>query len=378
MKNVLFIGPYRQQDSWGEDARDYIRALSTNPEISLSIRPIYYTNFLAPNIDEQIVKYEHTIHNSYDIILQYALSSSFHIGQKAAKNIGIVSAEFHNGKSVYNSLILNKLSEIYVSTEYEKKALLSMDVTKPIKVIPKPINLKDISLNKENNIKFPSIIDSTFKFYCRSPHNERSNLQLLITAFHLAFSETDRVSLVLAPNADSVNTPQITRSSIEKLAQQIKNDLHTNKIFKNEIIIADYFDSNMILNIHNSCDCFINIGNGSHFDKETLIALYLGKTPIVPQNTGLESLVSGESGGFVVKTITNPILLNKPPLPDEYDLFNANYSWKSPTISSLIEVLQKAYHMHKNDRKNYQAKQSFGSTQINQYSYENIGQQLCS
>lgn len=378
MKNVLFIGPYRQQDLWGEDARDYIKAISTNSDISLSIRPIYYTNFVVSDIDSDILKYENTIHHNYDIILQYALSSSFHIGQKAQKNIGIVSAEFHSGKSVHNSLILNKLDEIYVSTEQEKKALLSMGVLKPIKIISKPLNLQDISLNQKNNIKFPSILDSTFKFYCRSSYNERSNLPLLITAFHLAFCETDRVSLVVAPGADSANSPQSIRNSIEKLSQQIKNDLHINKVFKNEIIISDYFNSNMIIDIHNSCDCYINIANGCHFDKETLIALYLGKTPIVPQHTGLESLVCGDSGGFVVKTTSTPIIINKPPLPDEYDLFNANYYWKSPVISSLIETLQKVYHTYKNDKKNYQSKQSFGSTQINQYSYENIGQQLCS
>lgn len=378
MKKVLFIGTYRQQDSWGREARDYIKAMLTNPNIALSTRPIYYTNSVETNIDSDILKTEHSTYDTYDILLQYGLTSSFHNSQKAKKNIGIVNVEFSRGESVYNNLILNRLDEIYVSTEPEKKALASGGVIKPIKVIPKPIDLEKISLQKTNLIKFPHVIDSSFKFYSRSNHDERSNLHLLITAFHLAFSELDRVSLIIAPNSDTSNQPSAIKSNIEKLAQQIKSSLHTNKIFKNEIVFTDNFSQDTIVGIHNSCDCFININSGSNFDQETLIASYLGKTPIVLQNTGLDSLIGGEKGGFVVKSENSPIVLGKPPLPADYDLFNGKYSWRTPIISSLIESMQKAYHTYKNDRKTYQEKQNFGSNQINQYSYSSVGQQLCS
>jgi glycosyltransferase involved in cell wall biosynthesis len=379
MKKVLFIGTYRQQDSWGREARDYIKAMLTNSNIALSTRPIYYTNMVETNIDNDILKCEHSTYDEYDVLLQYGLTSSFHNSQKAKKNIGIVNVEFSKGESVYNNLILNRLDEIYVSTEPEKKALTNGGITKPVKVIPKPMDLEKIPpLQKSNLIKFPSAIDSSFKFYSRSNHDERSNLHLLITAFHLAFSELDRVSLIIAPSSDASNQSSTIKNNIEKLAQQIKSSLHTNKVFNNEIVFTDNFNQDTIIGIHNSCDCFVNINSGSNFDQETLIASYLGKTPIVLQNTGLDYLVGGEKGGFIVKSENSPVVLGKPPLPEDYDLFNAKYSWRTPIISSLIETMQKVYNMYKNDRKMYQEKQNFGSNQINQYSYSNVGQQLCS
>lgn len=378
MKKVLFIGTYRQQDSWGRESRDYIKAMLTNPNIALSTRPIYYTNMVESDIDNDIIKCEHSTHDEYDILLQHGLTPSFHNSQKAKKNIGIVNVEFSKGESIYNSLVLNRLDEIYVSTEPERKALSSTGITKPIRVIPKPINLQKISLQKSNQIKFPSTIDSSFKFYSRSNHDERSNLHLLITAFHLAFSELDKVSLVIAPSSDAANQPSTIKTNIEKLTQQIKNSLHTNKVFKNEIVFTDNFTQDTIISIHNSCDCFININSGSNFDQETLIASYLGKTPIILQHTGLEYLIGGEKGGFVVKSENSPIILGKPPLPEDYDLFNAKYSWRTPIISSLVETMQKVFHTYKNDKKTYQEKQNFGSNQINKYSYTDVGQQLCS
>lgn len=378
MKKVLFVGTYRQQDSWGNEARDYIKAMLTNPDIALSTRPIYYTNIVEPNIDRDILKCEHSVYDEYDVLLQHGLTASFHNSQKAKKNIGIVNVEFNRGESIYNSLILNRLDEIYVSTEPEKKALHLAGITKPIKIIPKPFDLEQILVQKVNPIQFPHAINSSFKFYSRSGHDERSNLHLLITAFHLAFSELDRVSLIIAPSSDPVNSASTIKNNIEKLTQQIKNSLHTNKVFKNEIIFTDNFSQTAIMSIHNSCDCFVNINSGCNFDKETLIASYLGKTPIVLQNTGLDYLISGEKSGFTVKSENVPIILTKPPLPEDYDLFNAKYSWKIPLVSSLIETMQKAYHTFKNDKKTYQEKQNFGSNQIDQYSYTNIGQQLCS
>ena len=159
MKKVLFIGTYRQQDSWGRESRDYIKAMLTNPNIALSTRPIYYTNMVESDIDNDIIKCEHSTYDEYDILLQHGLTPSFHNSQKAKKNIGIVNVEFSKGESIYNSLVLNRLDEIYVSTEPERKALSSAGITKPIRVIPKPINLQKISLQKSNQIKFPSTID---------------------------------------------------------------------------------------------------------------------------------------------------------------------------------------------------------------------------
>ena len=78
MTKVLFIGPYRQKDSWGKEARSYIRSMLTNTQLQLSTRPIYYTSLIEHNIPKEIIQCEQTTHHSYDIILQHAIPGSFH------------------------------------------------------------------------------------------------------------------------------------------------------------------------------------------------------------------------------------------------------------------------------------------------------------
>jgi hypothetical protein len=376
MKKVLFVGPYRQKDSWGRAARDYICGILTNPDISLSTRPIYYSNVIENNIDSKIISCENSYNNSYDYVLQYGFPSSFNTGG-LHKNIGILNIEFSKGQSDINTLLLNRLDEIYVSTVIEKSILVNMGVTKPISVVPRPINLEAIAENitKKENI-FPKYINSTFKFYSFCSAQDRDNLEILITAFHLAFGEQDRVSLVLSPFVESHEINSY-RSSIEKICSKIKTKLRTNTVFKNEIIIPNSYSLEKEIIIHNSCNCYINITSGYNYDPAVVSAMYLGKTPVILSNTGLESLIEGEKSGFIVKSENHPILLENAPLSTEYDLFNANYFWKKPNIQSLIDTLKKAYFMYKNNKTEYKNKQNYGSKKINDFSYEKIGNSIC-
>jgi hypothetical protein len=378
MKRVLFVGPYRQKDEWGRSARDYIRALLTNNDISLASRPIYYSSLIEHNIPSSISSCEKYYSDTYDYIIQYGFPASFNINN-IAHNIGILNIEFSKGQSHINTILLNRLNEIYVSTEQEKSILTNMGIKSKISVIPKPIDLEEIANNlkkKPLNSIFPQYFNSTFKFYCFSGAEDRRNLDMLLTAFHLAFGEQDRVSLIIAPNLPN-NDIQSNKIAIENLCKKIKNNLRTNRIFKNEMIIPGHYDLSQEIAIHNACDCYINISSGCHYDSSAIIASYLGKTPIVLGNTGLESLLDGESSGFVVKSDNYPIVIETPPLPEEYDLFNANYSWKKPNIMSLIDVLKKAYNTYKNNKTDYKNKQLHGSKKINEFSYTKIGEKIC-
>lgn len=376
MKKVLFIGPYRQKDHWGQTSRDYIKAILTNPTISLSARPIYYSKFIETNPEKEFISLENVYHTSYDVIIQHGFPSSFNINNYA-KNVGLVNVEFSKGYSTINSIVMNRLDEIYVCTEHEKNALISLGITKPITIIPRPLNLEAIvnSAKQNHTINLPSFINSTFKFYCQTSVEERGNLDMIVAAFHLAFNEHDRVSLIIAPNVSHDISSH--KMSIEKLCDGIKHSLRTNKIFKNEIILANSYNHAAEIALHNTGNCYINLSSGCNYDASVLMAMYLGKTPIVMSSTGLESIIGGDKSGFLVKSENYPILMESPPLPESYDLFNANYFWKKPNMQSLIDTLKKVYHTYKNENKTYKNKQDHGTAKINEFSYKNIGNMIC-
>ena len=370
--NVLFISPYRQNDGWGLASRNYIKALLSNPNINLTTRPLYYTNSTY-EVSDDIVECENSRYEKYDIVLQKLLPHSLHIS-KSIKNIAILNVETGSWNNSRSILILNKLDEIYVSTPQEKKWLEQSGVHARIKNIPQPIDLDFLVSNQTKKIGLPSALQNTFNFYCIVDNEERSNLATIIRAFHLAFNETDRVGLVIKTD-NSVPQTRDTRKKMQDNINSIKKELGISGIYKNELIINDYLDDTNMIGLHNSCDCLISLRSGDNFSTEVLSAMFLGKTPIVMQNTGLSSIID-TSSGFIVKSEKTPVIMNPRPLPTDYDLFNSDEFWYKPMIYSLIENMRSAFALSKN-RSEYLAKQSVGRNNIQMYSYNTIGSQLC-
>ena len=375
--NVLFIAPYRQDDDWGESSREYIKSLLTNNNIRLTTRPYYYINktISNTNIDNSIIECENSTYDRYDIILQKLLPHSLAINHMAEiKNIAIISAETGGWSRSTASSTLNHLNEIYVNTSMEKKCLEQSGVKTPIKIIPAPIDMEFLTAHQSQAIQLPPSIRNTFKFYCISDYSNKSNLNILIKAFHIAFGETDRVSLILKiTNSD--NNPNEMRTHITSELEKIKKSLCINNHYKNELIITESMDKKNYIGLHASCDCFINIASGDNYSPQVLYALFLGKTPIVMQNTGLCDVVT-EANGFYIKSEKTPVLLPQRPLPVEYDLFTANEYWYTPQIYSLVETMKKVYALSKN-KKEYTIKQQMGKDAVKHLSYTNIGSQLC-
>ena len=44
MQNILYIGPYKENNGLGRSSRRYLKSLSLHKNINLSCRPIYFTN----------------------------------------------------------------------------------------------------------------------------------------------------------------------------------------------------------------------------------------------------------------------------------------------------------------------------------------------
>lgn len=370
--NVLFVSPYRQNDGWGLVSRNYIKALLSNKNIKLTTRPLYYTNS-THEVSDDIVECENSRYEKYDIVLQKLLPHSLHIS-KSTKNIAILNVETGGWNNSRSILLLNKLDEIYVSTNQEKKWLEQSGIHTTIKNVSQPIDLDFLVSNQTKKIGLPPALQNTFNFYCIIDNEDRSNLATIIRAFHLAFNETDRVGLVIKTD-NSVLQTKDTRKKMQEHINNIKKELGISGIYKNELIINDYLDDTNMVGLHNACDCFISLKSGDNFSTEVLSAMFLGKTPMVMQNTGLSSIIDNSSG-FIIKSEKTPVIMHPRPLPSDYDLYNSDEFWYKPMIYSLIENMRSAFNLSKN-KPEYLAKQSVGRNNIQMYSYSAIGSQLC-
>lgn len=371
--NALFIGPYRQQDGWGLATREYIKAISTQIP-NIASRPLYYIDRPEP-ISSQLLSYENTQYDHYDIVFQKCLPHNFSINKSIKQNIGLTELETNYiSKSICIDNI-NGLNKICVPSEQSAKSLKQSGVKIPINVISQPIDIDLYTKYQDHTIPINNSIKKTFKFYTIGEFIERKNLLDLITAFHLAFDLTDDVSLIIKTNIPGMSTNDANKY-LQEQSVKIKKALKIRSQYKAEFFILDRLSEIDMIGLHNTCDCFVMPSYGEAFCRPAAEALISGKTPIVTNHTGMTDFVNNDNG-YVIKSHKHPVIMASPGLSAEYDIYTANEHWYKPDILHLIECMKNVYHLYKKNRKQYEAKKQLGIASANQFSYTTIGKKIC-
>lgn len=372
--NILFLGPYRQNDGWGLASQSYIKALGTTRH-NITTRPVFLAGGNTGLEDTEILGYENSFYDSYDIVIQKTLPHCLFLNRKFKKNIGLFMLETNDISNSTSIHSINTMDEVWVPSTQEKKCLIKSGIRKPIKVISQPIDTNFITDNINYELNLGPLIKKTFKFYSISEYIERKNIKDLITAFHMAFTIDQPVSLVLKTSIPN-KSPKESKDIIEKDIQEIKKKLGISGRYKKEIILTNRLPYQDIIGLHNACDCFVSPSLGESFCRPAAEALCLGKTPIVTNHTGPTDFINNDNG-FVVQSHRTPVLMRHRTLSDHFDIQNANEYWYQISIYDLIEKMRSVYAMYKQDHKAYESKRQLGIDSIDQFSYSNIGNKLC-
>jgi hypothetical protein len=363
MKNVLYIGPYRQNDTYGEISRQFINSLKISNNIT-SV-PIYYTGDIISQYHNTSLEKKNSI--NFDCMIQHCLPGDFFRNKHHGKNIGIVSIDTYDWKNNYSSIAnLNTMDEIWVSSNAEKNILQKSGLKSNIKVIYPSI---DTNLVQKDNtiISLNSKYNNTFKFYTIIDDILKDDLKSLIIAFNLAFNFYDNVSLIIKSKI----------KDLEKHIQEIKQLIGFKHKFIKELILPPNFDTtHSAMTLHNTGDCFISCKNADFFNPRLIEALVCGKTPIVNQNTPAAEFITKENG-FLVKSHKYPFLQTTKILPDTYDFYRANqYSYKID-IYDLINSLQSVYQLWKQDKSKLNNLSNNGKLQIENFTDLYVSNTLC-
>lgn len=372
--NVLFVGPYRQNDGWGMATKSYIRAVATKYP-NLTIRPVFLASASNNELEPDLLKYENTRYDTYDIVIQKTLPHCFFYDGRYKKNIGLTVFETNslsNSECIAN---MNRMDEIWVPSNQEKKNLLKSGINKPIHSISQPLDTELLKKYSSHKIGFSEIINRTFKFYFIGEYVERKNLQDLILAFNLAFDINQPVSLIIKTSISGMS-PHESYKAIENDLETIKKKLSVSQRYKKEIIIPERLSDQDIIGLHNACDCLIAPSFGEAFCRPAAEALCLGKTPIVTDNTGMIDYINNENG-FVVKSHRTPVFIDNRPLSKDFDIYTSNEYWYKIDIYDLISKMQNVYRLHKENKKDLENKREIGRNSMDRFSYENIGKKLC-
>ena len=188
---VLFIGPYRQMDGWGEAARAAIFSLLTVKDIDVYLRHITLANM--PQVDIQILNNleSRNIDGEPDVVIQNALPEYF-INYKGVRNIGMFMSETRYLQWTPWIAKLNLMDEIWVPTEIERINVFESGCTVPISVMLAATDIKKYNVSERKPNK-------EFTFYSIGD-GERKNLDALIIAFHREFDRNEPVALTIKTN----------------------------------------------------------------------------------------------------------------------------------------------------------------------------------
>jgi glycosyltransferase involved in cell wall biosynthesis len=365
--SALFIGPYRQNDGWGCASRDYIKAIHT--QISdLSCKPLYYIPKLFTDLDDDILSCENRRLSKVDTIFQTCLVQSFTPNNYAKKNVGITMLETNDITKSVGVKIINSLDEICVPSNQEAKCLKISGVTTPIKVISQPLNI-EFYKNRDYKISLHNtVIDNSFKFYTIGEMVHRKNLLGIITAFNLAFQQTDNVSLIIKTNRPA--------KDVHEEINAWKKRLNLRKQYKQEVVISDRLSDLDLLGLHNYCDCFVSASYGESFCRPAAEALVLGNTPIVTDNTGMTDFINNDNG-YIVQSKRIPVTPDRTGMAPGYDTYTADEHWYQPNVYQIAKNMRDIYTLSKKNKNQYQKKKTIGIESIDQFSYENIGKKIC-
>ena len=313
--NILFIGPYRQTDAWGNMSKSLIKTLSKIKDYSLTIRPIFLSGETSGPVDADIIKYESNKKRQYDILIQHMLPNYMVYDSSFKQVIGITGFETLGCKIWDNSLDL--LDKIFVTTEAERKG------------ISKELQSKTYSIGVANEqaIESKAKTFDPFTFYCMGGGLEsRGGVKQALLAYCSEFIVNDPVVFVL-----QTNNPE----NASQLIQQVYSELG--------MYGEDYYPRIHIVTdptgLHEECNSFVDCSSSLGFSSETAKALSAGSVPIVVSGSGRDEYIKSDSG-FIVESFKDLVLCPDRPMKE---IFTAREECFRPVISSIKQAMRECF-----------------------------------
>ena len=348
--NILFIGPYRQADTWGAVSKSLIKSISMIENVGLTTRPIFLSNNIDRNIEPNIFKFEANKEEKYDVLIQHTLPNYMIYSGGFDRVVGFTSFETKGNEQWDN--YLNLLDKVLVSTEAEKKG------------VSKEVREKTFSIGGAQEVTSlkNDIPTDRLTFYCFGGGLEsRTGVREIIQAYFSEFHLNDSVSLVL-----QVNNQQQAQALIDQVVQEV--GFYSLPYYPHvHLVEAEE-------GLHDNCNCFIDVSSSMGFNPEAATALLKGNTPIVLKGSGRDEYVKEESG-FIVDSIEDFLICPDRPLKD---MFTARETCFKPSLAALRSNMREAFE----DRISLIRKSKSGISSKETLSYEKqsklIEEILCS
>lgn len=343
--NILYVGPYRENNGFGRSARRWLKCLESQPEHSVVSRPIYLTqNTTFDPVENHIFKTEGNSSDRYDYFIQHGVPDVFVYNKNFGKNVGIVDIETQNIKHSGWIDSMNILDEVIVGSTFSANCLLDSGVKIPIKVIPEPYQNYDFS-NKTDFFFYQNEKDRPFIFYTIGQYFEKKNILGIALAFMLEFSEDENVKLFIKTGdyyKENTDLENIIKFDISNMHKAIKRyHVKNNKID----ILCGILKDEDIYRLHNSGDCYVNAVRSDSLGACPIEAKLCNSIVINTEGTGASEYFN-DLNQISVEAMDVNVYSR-----DFYSIktFTTYETWKEPNIYSIRQAMRNAFEMSKEE-----------------------------
>lgn len=365
MKNILYIGHYKDNSGLGESSRRYIDFLSSNIKYNLSIRPLLLTtSAITTAIDSnQYDEYENNSSKNYDTLIQHTFPDNIEYNKEFGKNIAIVDIETFNIKHSGWIDKLNLMDEVWVGSRFSAQSLLSGGLIRPIRIIPEPYNLAEYESDLRDNFFTYQKESRPFIFYIIGQYAEKSNIKSIVLAYLLEFNKKDNVKLFIKTcdhrkqNEDLENIIKYDISIIKNILRKPYDD------YSDIDMLCGYLSKANIIRLHKSADCYINAVRADGFGCSAIEAALCGKIVVNTKNIG-SSTYFNNTNSIMVNSAEVACMCSNSRIKN---LYTIHERWFEPSIDDLRKAFRTAYNLSQ-DKKEELNNNFFKET----FSYTNI------
>jgi glycosyltransferase involved in cell wall biosynthesis len=339
---VLYVGHYKEAGGWANAAKGLMLALDS-VGVDVVCRNVTLTRDM--HVSEKIRELEKKDTNNVDFCIQNVLPHHLVGSSKFKKNIAYHLLESTNLK--YNSWMLNlkHMDEVWVPCEDNKKELISSGL-EVVKSIPLAF---DLSLyNKQTDDKSFNFkaygAENAYKFYTIANLNRRKNIESILRSYYSAFHPQDDVVLILKINKHGYSKAE-TFEYINHICKSVRNSMgiyEEHEHYNNIIVMVDPMQDQEILNLHQSCDCFVNLSHGEAWSIPSFEAMCFGNHPICVNWGGPREYIqmSNKNTGWLVnycwQTCSNQDAAFS-------NIFRGNEFWVYPDEKEAAEAMRYYY-----------------------------------
>jgi len=360
--NILFLGPYRQVDGWGNASRNLATSL-THSKHNVTIQPLHFVpNWQVGPLGEELDRLENNRFDKYDVVIQYALP---HYLTKIPNviNIGVFLLEVNNINNSLWTYYINQMDAAWVVNDKDINTLKNSKVTIPCENIPIPIDTEKYSNISVKKYQFPPNVcdNNTFILYYIGSNEERKNLRDIITTYYLSFKEYDNVLLVLKTNVGQSN-------EISELVTDIQNRLRLykdNKYYPHIHVINNFLSNENLALLHQTAHCYVNLSHGEACGMDIVDAIGFNSMVITPKNNGTDTYIKDK---ISVYTIESPVDIARPPIPM---VFNGNTTWQNIDVLDACSKLKIVYNTYKYKDAAWDKTSKNNQQYLQRFSFEN-------